>query len=70
MPEPIAFSAIVYALPRGILHRENPTYTHWQLHRGVLFTPPSEHLRRRYMRSTEGPCSIIIITSANKVEVT
>ena len=47
------------ALLRGILRRRDPTYTYWRhgarASRGfkmVLFTEPSEHLCRRYMRST------------------
>ena len=63
----IAFSDIVQALLRGILRRENPTYTYWRpaaaVRRGfkmVLFTESSEHLCRRYMRSTECPSSSIL----------
>jgi len=52
------------ALLRGILCRENPTYTYWRrAARGsggfktVLFTESSEHFCRRLMRSTECPSS-------------
>ena len=52
------------ALLRGILRRENPTYTYWRraarASRGfkmVLFTEPSEDLCRRQVRSTECPSS-------------
>ena len=55
-------------LLRGILHRENPTYTSWRRaarasrsFKMVLFTDPSEDLCRRYMRSTDCLSSYLLI---------
>ena len=65
---PDCFLRYRIALVRGILRRKNPTYIRigtarrwsaWAT-RGfkmVLFTQPSKHLCRRYMRSTECPSS-------------
>jgi len=38
MPEPDCFLRYRIILERGILRRENPTYTYWSLQRGVVLT--------------------------------
>ena len=74
MPEPDCFLRYCISTAKWNFTQENPTHTYWRpaaaAKRGfqmVLFTEPSEHHCRRYMRSTECPSSWQFdINSTNK----